>query len=285
MIKTNKDKLVVQLLTGKIHHPTTRKTYRINNLNNEGIILPGVGGITYNFKIGDNCMDLVGDHIEPGVSIKNPVDSENNALNIFSCIGNKATVLTGEGKGKKGIVTGKHGGVDHVIIYFEKEDLYLLNNNDSINIEAIGTGLKLIDFPNVHIMNIDPGLLEKIIKLDNNKIIIEVSKKIPSSLIGAGVGEETLMLGDFDIMCHDIKMNKKYNLNDLKFGDFVLIEEANSRYGIKYDSNYISLGVIVHSNSYSAGHGPGVVVFMTGEKKHFEVKITNNSNLSNYFHI
>ena len=36
----------------------------------------------------------------------------------MSCIGNEAKVVSGAAKGKKGIITGKHGGCNHIIIDF-----------------------------------------------------------------------------------------------------------------------------------------------------------------------
>ena len=94
LLKTNKEKLIIQSVHGKIHSPMMGPNpYRISHCG-KPMIIHGTGEITYNFKIGDSCMDLVGDHVEPGVSIRNEEAAENRALNILSCVGNEAR-LTG----------------------------------------------------------------------------------------------------------------------------------------------------------------------------------------------
>lgn len=56
MLKTNQDKLVIQSVQGKIHHPMARFPYRISYMG-EPRVLPATGGITYNVKVGDPAMD------------------------------------------------------------------------------------------------------------------------------------------------------------------------------------------------------------------------------------
>ncbi|KPV65041.1 MAG: hypothetical protein AOA65_0544 [Candidatus Bathyarchaeota archaeon BA1] len=75
-------------------------------------MLPGVGGITYNVRVGDLASGWEADHVEPGVSLENKEKDErfpqgaNIALNVLSCVGNKAVVATGDAKGDKGVITG-----------------------------------------------------------------------------------------------------------------------------------------------------------------------------------
>ena len=70
-------------------------------------ILPGVGGITYNLRVGDLACGWEADHVEPCVSVENKENDSrygqdaNNAFNVLSCIGNQATVVTGDAKGSK----------------------------------------------------------------------------------------------------------------------------------------------------------------------------------------
>lgn len=281
-MKTNEKKLVIQALVGRIHHPTT-SGLRVG-YDGKGVLLPGVGGITYNFQIGDNAIDLVGDHVEPGLSIANRDPKENLALNTFACIGNIATIISGEAKGKKGVVTGIHGGVHHVMIYVDDETLELVNIDDLIKVKGVGQGLKLDDYPNIYFLNIDPNLLSR---MENTHLFLEkeltfhVAKIIPAAYLGAGIGEQTLMYGDYDIMIQNDKVYEE--LKDLRFGDFVAIENHDIRNGAYYNEDYITIGVICHSNSYSAGHGPGVTVIACGKKQDLKVKIDNSANLSYYF--
>lgn len=281
-MNTNENKLVIQALTGRIHHPTT-SGLRVG-YDGKGVLLPGVGGITYNFQIGDNAIDLVGDHVEPGLSIANRDPKENLALNTFACIGNEATIISGEAKGKTGVVTGIHGGVNHVMVYVDDETLNLVNIDDNLRIKGVGQGLKLLDYPNIYLLNIDPTLLKK---MENKHLFLSdvitfnVAKIIPAAYLGAGIGEQTLLYGDYDIMIQNDKVYEE--LKDLRFGDFIAIENHDIRNGAYYNDEYITIGVICHSDSYSAGHGPGVTVVACGKKEDLKVQIDASANLSYYF--
>lgn len=281
-MNTNENKLVIQSLTGRIHHPTT-SGLRVG-YDGKGVLLPGVGGITYNFQIGDNAIDLVGDHVEPGLSIANRDPKENLALNTFACIGNGATIISGEAKGKTGVVTGIHGGVNHVMVYVDDETLNLVNIDDNLRIKGVGQGLKLLDYPNIYLLNIDPTLLKK---MENKHLFLSdvvtfnVAKIIPAAYLGAGIGEQTLLYGDYDIMIQNVKVYEE--LKDLRFGDFIAIENHDIRNGAYYNDEYITIGVICHSDSYSAGHGPGVTVVACGKKEDLKVQIDASANLSYYF--
>ncbi|MBV1708263.1 MAG: DUF4438 domain-containing protein [Erysipelothrix sp.] len=44
-----------------------------------------------------------------------------------------------------------------------------------------------------------------------------------------------------------------------------------------------TVGVIIHGDSYIAGHGPGVTVLMTSRSSVLKPKIDPNANLVNYF--
>ena len=135
MLKTNKEFLPVQSVQGKVHHPIMRGGYRVGR-DGVGRVLTATGGIVYNARIGDNCMKWVADHLEPGVSLRNENKEENEALQTFACIGNTAIVVSGEAKGAKGYVTGKHGGIEHLMVYFPEEDLAKMSVEDAVLIKA-----------------------------------------------------------------------------------------------------------------------------------------------------
>ena len=72
MIKYNRDQLVQVSVMGQVSHPrAARSPYRISAKTGVAQVLPGTGGITYNKKIGDVCTGFQGDHVEPGVTLKN----------------------------------------------------------------------------------------------------------------------------------------------------------------------------------------------------------------------
>ena len=283
MLKTNIEKLVMQSVQGRIHHPVMRQPgYRIGS---DGVprILPATAAITYNAKIGDVCMGLMGDHVEPGVSMKNADANEDAALNVLACVGNVAKVITGDGKGALGVVTGKHGGADHVMVYFDDSVLDQLAVDDKILIKSFGQGLQLVDYPDVICMNLDPSLLDKLdISEKDGKLDVGVAAVIPAYLMGSGLGSSTMMSGDYDIMTRDPKTLEALKLDQLRFGDLVFIEDHANNHGPDYLKGSGTLGVIIHGDSFIAGHGPGVTVLLTSRNSTLVPKYNPDANLKNY---
>lgn len=284
MLETNKQKLVIQSVCGNIHHPTKKGEGYYTGFDGRGRVLVSTGGITYNYAIGDGCMLDCGDHIEPGVSIQNPNPNENNALMNLACVGNMARVISGEAKGKTGIVTGKHGGVDHVMVHFDSDTLDLMVPNDSLLIKSCGVGLKIKDFDDVYCMNMDPSLLDKMnITKKANQLEIGVTHIIPACLMGSGLGSTSLMNCDYDIMCNDPEMIKTYHLDTLRFGDIVFIQDHCAINGAYYELGSGVIGVICHSSSFSAGHGPGVTVLMSARNNQLVPIVDAKANLKYFY--
>lgn len=281
MLKTNRDKVVKWSVQGKVHHPLGGN-YRITH-EGKPMILPATGGISYNVKVGDSAFGWAGDHVEPGVSIRNENTNENAALTTFACIGNEAKVVSGDAKGAKGYVTGMHGGIEHVMICFKEEDLENLAIDDKIMIKAYGQGLKIEGHDEVSVMSIDPDLFEKLgITENEGRLQIPVVAKVPSYLMGSGIGSPNAYSGDYDIMTADMAEIKRLELDKLRFGDIVLLEDCDNTYGTGYFKGAISIGVIIHSDCVKSGHGPGVTVIMSCKNDSIEGVIDTNANISNY---
>ena len=282
MLKTNRDKCVTVSVSGRVHHPTMMMTWRVGG---DGIprIIPATGGITYGIEIGDSCMGLAGDHIEPGVSSKNANEKEDNAYNHYACIGNEAIVTTGDAKGAKGVVTGKHGGIDHVMIYFDQETLNKMVPDDKILVKSYGQGLELLDYSDISVLNIDPNLFEKLdIEEKDGVLHVPVTTIVPAELMGSGLGVSEMMTGDYDIMTRDKEAYEKYKLGNLKFGDFVLIQDHSCVYGPDYKKGAASVGVVVHSDSFSSGHGPGLAIVLSSQKELIKPKLDPSANIAKY---
>lgn len=281
MLKTNKDKVVKCSVQGKVHHPTGG-TYRITH-EGKPMILPATGGISYNVKIGDSAFGWAGDHVEPGVSMRNENTNENAALMTFACIGNEAKIISGDAKGAKGYVTGMHGGIDHVLVYFDEETLENLSIDDKIQIKAYGQGLQLTDYPDVHMMSIDPDLFEKLgVTEVDGKLQVPVVAKVPPYLMGSGIGSGNGYSGDYDIMTADTEEIKRLGLDRLKFGDLVLLQDCDNSYGRGYLKGAVSIGVVVHSDCIKAGHGPGITTIMVSKTPMIEGIIDEEANIGNY---
>jgi len=67
-LRTNKEKVVKLSILVEISHPVVRMPV-MDGVGN-AYYFPGVGGITYNFGLGDNAFSMHGDHIEPDLSTK-----------------------------------------------------------------------------------------------------------------------------------------------------------------------------------------------------------------------
>ncbi len=289
-LKTNEKKLVCQSVIGEITSPLGGiNPYRINPEGHSDIY-PGVGGITYNVRIGDKACGLFADHVEPGVSISNFTQfagqaGPNRALNLFSCVGNVATVVSGEAKGASGRVTGKHGGIDHVLVDFAAKDMEKLVIGDKIQVKALGCGLGLEDHPEIKLLNMDPALFKSLgVKaLKKGQLEVPVTHTIPAKIMGSGIGHSHSNSGDYDIQLFDKPTVDEYGLQDLRLGDFVAIMDADATYGRIYKTGGVVIAIIVHSDCVLAGHGPGAMVVMASKDGLIVPKIDSKANLIKYF--
>ncbi|MEW6220317.1 MAG: DUF4438 domain-containing protein [Thermodesulfobacteriota bacterium] len=290
MIRTNREQLVCQSVIGEITSPQGGiNPYRIDP-DGRADIYPGVGGITYDLRIGDRVCGLFADHVEPGVSISNFTQVQgqpgpNRALNLLSCAGNIAKVVSGEAKGKTGRVTGKHGGIEHVLVDFEPEILESLTIGDKIQIKARGCGLALPDFPGVRVFNLDPDLIAvlELAASAQGRLEVPVTHRVPAMIMGSGIGASQSHSGDYDIQLFDRKVVEEYGLATLRFGDFVAVVDADAAYGRIFRTGSLVIGIIVHSACVLAGHGPGVMVVMTSRDGSLVPRIDPDANLRRAF--
>ena len=287
MLRTNVDKLVKISVVGEVASPfVSRSVYNVSATGTPSI-LPGVGGITYNLRVGDPACGWEADHVEPCVSTENKENDPRNgqrantAFNVLSCVGNEAIVATGDAKGSKGVVTGKHGGIEHVLIDFQSEILEKLMLGDKILVKAFGLGLKLIDFADVKVMNMDPCFLEALAPQPNGeKLEVPVTHMIPAAIMGSGLGANQTQSGDYDIQLFDENVIEQYGLDDLRLGDSVAIIDSDHSFGRIYRQGAISVGIVVHTNCVTAGHGPGVTTLMTSPSGKIVPKIDSKANIA-----
>jgi hypothetical protein len=287
MLKTNVDKLVKISVFGEVVSPVIGRS--VYNISAEGVpmVLPGVGGITYNIRIGDPACGWEADHVEPGVSMENKENDPrfgqgaNAAFNVLSCVGNEAVVVTGDAKGAKGVVTGKHGGIEHVLVDFQAETLEKLMLGDKVLVKAFGVGLKLPDFPQIIVMNMDPRFLKALNpKPKGDKLEVPVTHIVPAATMGSGLGTNHTYSGDYDIQLFDKGVIKKHGLEDLRLGDVVAIMDADHSYGRIYKQGAVSVGIVVHTNCVTSGHGPGVTTLFTSSKGKIVPKIDAKANIA-----
>jgi len=287
VLRTNVDRLVKISVVGEVASPVYGRG--VYNISAEGtpMVLPGVGGITYNVRVGDPACGWQADHVEPGVSIENKENDPrygqgaNTALNVLSCVGNEAVVVTGDAKGAKGVVTGKHGGIEHVLVDFQSEIFEKLMLGDKVLVKAFGVGLKLLDCPEIIVMNIDPHFLETLdSKPNGDKLEIPVTHIVPAAIMGSGLGANQTYSGDYDIQLFDEGARKEYGLDDLRLGDLVAILDADHSYGRIYKQGAVSVGIVVHTNCITSGHGPGVTTLFTSSTGKIIPKVNAKANIA-----
>jgi hypothetical protein len=284
-LRTNETQLVEMSVLGEVDAPTHSSQWRVSP---DGVpaLLPGVGGITYNVKVGDSAVDWAADHVEPGVSVKTEKTSANAGLNTLSCVGNTATVVSGDAKNGKGIVTGKHGGIEHVLVDFPDSVLAKLVVGDKIQVRSRGLGLKLLDMPHIALMNMDPDLLRKMNpRRDGDRLVVRVARRVPAALMGSGLGSSHTFSGDYDIQLFDKKVVEEFALDKLRLGDIVALQGADHTFGRIYDSGAVSIGVVVHTCCTTAGHGPGVTSLMSNREGLIGTVLDAKANLADYLGI
>lgn len=291
-LRTNADELVMLSVAGEVAAPLERGTpWRIGS-DGRPRALPGSGGITLNQRVGDACMGVAGDHVEPGVSIRNERrsggagDAANQALQSYACVGNGAVVLSGRAAGARGVVTGKHGGIDNVLIDFPEAVMRRMAVGDRVQVWAYGLGLRLPDFPDVAIFNCAPRLLARWgARAERGRIVVPVTHIIPSRLMGSGIGRNNVQRGDCDIQLADPEAVARYRLGSLRYGDIVAVRDADHRFGRSAATGATSVGVVVHSESTVAGHGPGIVSLLSGPAARIAPVLDPEANIAAYLDI
>ncbi len=264
-MRTNADKLAVVSVVGEVAHPRARgeSAWRVGA---DGVprALPGTGGICYNVRVGMPALGWPGDHLEPAVSSRAKDDAENAAYNLLAMVGNPARVASGDAKGAQGYVTGKHGGIEHVLVEFDDATLEKMLPGDRILIKSRGLGLELLDYPDVRVTNLDPDLLAAWgIREEGGSLVVPVAHRVPAKVMGSGLGRDSVLRGDYDIQTFSPDVVAEFGLEDLRLGDLVAILDADNRFGRIYRTGAVSIGVVVHSDSFLAGHGPGVTTLLS----------------------
>jgi hypothetical protein len=280
-VDTNRSRLVVQNLTAQIAPPLLAAA--IYDIGADGVprVLPSVGGVTLNVRVGDSAFGFEADHVEPAVSARHADDRINTAFCTFACVGNVATVTGGEAKGERGVVTGKHGGVEHVMIDFPEKVMERMQIGDGIAIRAVGVGLQIEDAGDVKVFNCDPDLFERLgIERDGERLRVPVARRVPARVMGSGLGRQTVARGDYDIQCFDAPTVREFGLDRLRLGDIVAIDDADNSFGRVYRGGAVTIGVVAHGASQLAGHGPGVTTLLTSAAGVIEPLIDPGANLA-----
>jgi len=282
-LKTNKDRLVKMAVMGEIVHPTTGGGYSVDFDGTPRIGL-GTYGIKYNVTVGDSVYGWAsGEHVEPGLSIRNTEPSQSVALDTLACIGNEVNVKGGDAKSAKGYIIGKHVSF---MVWLNDEDQKKVNIGDKIQVKAWGVGLKIDGFEEtVRVNKIDPELLEKMgITTERGKLVVPVTSEYPPWIMGSGYGMTPNVDYDIQTTCSDDVIEEQ-GIKKLRFGDIIALKDQLNWWGRGYYKGAVTIGVVIHGWSYHAGHGPGVTTIMSAKPGSIVTKHDPDANIAYYLGI
>ena len=262
-LRTNAADLVAVNVAGRVaparFHPEVMAVDREGHHR----LLPGTGGIALGVHAGDPVDRWVADHLMPGASIEDASGTPAVAgpLHLLSTIGNRVRDAKGNGVG---VVAGKRGGLAPgfwapQLVGVEISDAVAagLMPEDRIVVETVGRGLRLLDHPEISLINLSPRLLQALPLTETAAgLQCRVSTTIAAELAGAGLGQDS-WIGDIEIADRD-------GVADLHFGDLVAFLDIDSAVTRHYAPGSISIGIVSHGPSLAPGHGVGVTILLTG---------------------
>ncbi|MDW7760436.1 MAG: DUF4438 domain-containing protein [Acidobacteriota bacterium] len=286
VLKTNKDKLITTAVES-VPIPARGAGY---NVSYDGTPRIGIGmhSINYTVSIGDSASGWASsDHVEPDVSTygRDADSAAECAVAILSGIGNPAKVITGEAKGAEGYYIGRHSPARD-LIWFPKDVLDKLSLDDKFQVRARAVGLKIEGFEDVRVNMISPELLERMgIAIQDGQLVVPVVMEIPGRIMGSGLGASFVETSDYDIQTTCPETVKRYNLEKLRLGDVVAIRDHYNAFGTGRHKGAVTIGIICHGWSYSAGHGPGVNTVLSALPGRIEPRIDPHANAAYYLGI
>ncbi len=283
-VRTNADQVISVSVMGEVAAPSMpplpAMPYALS-ADGTPFLLPAYGSIVYNVSIGDSAYGWLADCVHPGVSIRLKDANGNSGLNILSCVGNVAMIMTGDAKGEKGFVTGKTGRFsEQVIIHFDPEVRLRMSIGDKIVVRSKGVGLQLPDHPNVKMKSCSPELLEalEVTTTDDNKLAVPVVGTVPAHLLGAGAGLGS-EAGSIHIQTADADAVAKAGLDKLKLGDVVALENYDSGWNHGYLRGAVGIAVVGQGDSPRAGYGPGLTMLMTSASGAIAPMLSSDVNI------
>jgi hypothetical protein len=283
-VSTNIDKLLTLAVQGQIAPAEPERSYA-TTWDGKPKIAIGIGGINYNLKIGDKVFGwAAGDRATVGVAtVGKGEDRFRSAWLNCASIGNEVKVLNGEAKGEKGVVIGKFER--YVLVHFDDAVLEKLAIDNTIQAKACGVGLEIDGFDDVFIHGLDPKTLEKMnIRDVEGKLAVPVVKEIPAEIVGRGAGGSSLS-GNWHIQTCYMPDIKEYRLDELRFGDLVLLKDIQTDYGKGYFRGGATVGVVCSGPSDFSGLGIGVTPIISTRSGKIEARIDPAANIGKYLGI
>jgi Domain of unknown function (DUF4438) len=237
----------------------------------------GAGGVCYTVAVGDAARGWAADQVEPGASIANPDSAANEALLLYACVGNAATVRTGAAAGATGVVTGKHEAFHsykHVLVHLPADALDGLVPGDRLVVAATGRGMTVEGLAELTCHSLGPELWEAWApELAGGRLHARVSRVLPPEVVGMGSGRVS---GATSIALQDVGAA----LDGLRIGDLVAIRDWDATYYTGYHEERVTIGVVSTGDSPVLGLGPATTILLTGPEASFELEPDPDANLA-----
>ncbi len=283
-ISTNKDRLLTIAAQGEIAPAEPSRGYS-TTWDGKPKMMIGIGGINHNLKVGDYVFGPAnGDRATVGVAVIGTGDERaKGTWQVITSIGNSVTVWSGKAEGSKGFIVGKVDG--YVLVHYEDDVLDKLSIGDTLQAKASGIGLEIQGHDDVFAHGITPEILEKVVtQRADEKLEVTVVKEIPAEIVGQGPGRSSLS-GNYNIQtCYPPDI-EEYGLNELRYGDLVLLKNIQTDYGKGYFRGGATLGVVVTGPSDESGLGIGVTPILSNSFGKLTARIDPSANIGKHIGI
>ncbi len=282
-VAANLDRLVETRVVGEVTNPYLPQSVYLTTRDGEAFVPVGPGGVHYNVLVGMGVCDFAADQVQPGVSIANPVPAANQALSTFSCVGNRALVVSGSAAGAEGVVTGRHeefSCFQHVLIDFEEGAVREMCPGDQVVVHALGVGLKPAGLGAVDFHATSPHLWDALdLKLNSaGALEFPVVAELPPQAMGIGSGRVSAATS----VCLQLETASRAGESQRRFrlGDLVAVVDWDARFNTGYRPGSVVIGVITTGASRWPGHGPGVTILASGRQQQLQPVVTDGVNLA-----
>ncbi|MFO7733389.1 MAG: DUF4438 domain-containing protein [Candidatus Aminicenantes bacterium] len=281
-LSTNKASVLTIAVQGRVAAAQPSRGY-IVTWDGKPKLAVGTGGINYNLRLGDKVFGWAsGDRATVGVAAEAVSDprSGGEAWLAHASIGNEVRITGGAGQGERGFVIGKFGS--YVLLQFPEATVDKLSVGDRLHVKASGLGLEIDGFKDVFIHSLAPELLEKLgLRVAAGRIEVPVVKSIPAEIVGQGSGGRALY-GNWHIQtCYPPDI-KRYGLDELRFGDLVLLEDTQTDYGRGHYVGGATVGVVCAGPSDVSGLGIGVTAVLSTRFGKLAARIDPEANIAKY---
>jgi hypothetical protein len=277
--RTNEDELLVTAVVGDVTSPTMGATPYEVGADGLPAVPVGVGGISYNVRVGMNALGWAGDQVEPGVSIANADAAANEALNVFACVGNGVVVRSGEAAGAEGIVVGKHEvfmGAKHVLVDLDQQALEQVVPGDRLLVRAHGRGMRVEGLTQVACHSLGPKLWNAWAPMvRDGRLALRVTRVLPPEVVGMGSGRVSAVTS--------IALQRDGagdSLEGLRLGDLVAIRDWDATYYTGYREGALTVGVVVCGDSPVLGNGPGVTLLVSAADDALVPDVDSRANIA-----